>query len=119
MGHALGKEELAVIFARELHREPFAESRGTPTDIDRDIENRPFDAAYELGLGMFALLEMKAANHSIAGAAFVVLNEVDGANQPVKIFLRIAFKEISPRVGKYFGLNDIQAVDKGWNNIHD
>ena len=79
MGKALRDKELAMVVLGEFDSDMLSERGTALADIDCHIEHGTPDAAHQLALGEGRTLEMQSAHDAIAGHAFVVLYEGDGA----------------------------------------
>ena len=88
-------------------------------DIDGHIEHGTFDATNQFALGKGWGLEVQAAHDAIAGHGFVILYKVDFAYFFFEFPLGEAFEEVTTGVGEYSGFNDNDAVEFGFDNVHN
>lgn len=104
-----GNEELPVIVFGQNHADMAPVSGRVRADIDCHVKHLAADAAHQLGLGVRRRLEVKSAHNAAYGTGFVVLDEVNRANQSVECLLVVRFEEITPRILKNAWLQNVNA----------
>ena len=110
MGKASWNEKLTVVFFGQFHSDIFPKGRRTFAKVYGNIINSSTHNSHELGLGMFAFLEMQTAKHPVLRATFVVLNEIYVSHEGIEIPLVVALEN--------FRFQNQHAFDIGFYNIH-
>ena len=114
MREAFRYPQYAFVFGGEFHCDVLPESRQTFSYVHSDIEHRALHHAYQFALGMLGLV-VQAAQH-VFDRAMVVLNEINIAACQFGEFAPVeAFEEEAAVVAEYFGLDNQQAGDGGFN----
>ena len=111
-------EKLTVVVFCEFNCNVFSVGRRAFADVDCDVEDTAFDYAYELCLGVWRFLEMKASDHAVAGPAFVVLDEAGVADLFYEFSFGEGFEEVAAAVAEDFRFQDQYAGDFGLDYVH-
>ena len=119
MREAAGDEELAVVLPAQFHGEMPPERRGAGTEIHGHIQHASLHDTDKFRLRPLPFLEMEATDDPVAGAALVVLDEIhlaDGFGEGLPVE---GFEEIPPGVAEDARLQDQQAGNAGFDDIHN
>lgn len=118
MGKARRYPQLAAVLFTEFHPHPLAEGRGRFAQIHGHVEDAAAGDPHELALGLFDLV-VQAAQHTLARAGVVVLHEIHVKTGGVVEGLSVvAFHEEAAGVAEHFGLEDQEARDGGFDDLH-
>ena len=118
MCEAPGDEKLPLVLVGELHGHVPAERRRAWPQVHGHVEHTPLDHAHELGLCVFAALEVHAAHYGALGVALVVLHEMDvGDFAPELAFLE-ALEEIPAGVVEHSRFYYLYTLDGGFGYLH-
>ncbi len=104
MGETARNVEHLVPLPGEFHGHMASVSGRTGAQVHRHVEHAPAHTAYQLGLGVFALLVMKPAHHTARGAALVVLHEMHRSHLRGEVTLRERLEKIAARIRKHPGM---------------
>src|SRR5215475_5627345 len=97
-----GYPQHPLVLGRELYGCALAERFGTPSKIDRNVQNLAFYYSHEFALHVLDLI-MKSAQYILCRAGMIVLHESLINTEAGKISFVIALQEKSACVPKHTG----------------
>ena len=116
---AARNHQLALILLAQLNRDPLLVGRAGRTQVNGHIEDRAARTAHELCLCLVTALKMNAAQRALHGRGrVVVLHEIVVQTGLLKCALGPAFHKKSAMVAEHLWLNNDNAVDFRFDNLH-
>src|SRR5262249_17911173 len=114
MRESPGYPQHPLVLARELDRYALAKHFGTPSKIDRNVQNLAFYYPHEFALHVLDLV-MESAQYILCRAGMIVLHESVINTEAGKIFFVIALQKKSARVPKHPGFEHKNIRQRGGN----
>lgn len=101
----------------EMKPGPFAEIRRVAAEIDRDVPDVPGEDANEFPLGLAKLI-VKPTENSPSRKGLVILNELSRETSIGERFLIENFREPAATIAEASGLNQLNVVQRGIDDVH-
>ena len=118
VGEPTRDEQLASRVGAQLDGHVLSPRGAAVTQVYCHVQDTTLGDAHQLGLAPLAALEVQAAQHAASRERLVVLHEVHMTHVCVKFPLLEHLAEVSALVAETFGLNDPDALDGLFDEVH-